>query len=72
LDDWIHIIVAAEAYFSIFEQPPSDTGGALRLSGGEINPTELIATLINQDATFEDGIEHALSAVEGSCSLLRA
>jgi hypothetical protein len=35
------------------------------LSGGEINPTELIATLINQEATFEDGIERALSAVEG-------
>jgi amidophosphoribosyltransferase len=40
------------------------------MSGGEINPTELIATLINQEATFEDGIECALSAIEGSCSLL--
>jgi amidophosphoribosyltransferase len=40
------------------------------MSGGEINPTELIATLINQEASFEDGIEHALRAIEGSCSLL--
>jgi amidophosphoribosyltransferase len=40
------------------------------MSGGEINPTEVIATLINQEATFEDGIERALSAIEGSCSLL--
>ncbi len=40
------------------------------MSGGEINPTELIATLINQEANFADGIERALAAVEGSCSLL--
>jgi len=40
------------------------------MSGGEINPTELVATLINQERTFEDGIEHALAAIEGSCSLL--
>lgn len=40
------------------------------MSGGEINPTELVATLINQEATFEDGIQHAQEAIEGSCSLL--
>ncbi len=40
------------------------------MSGGEVNQTELVATLINQEATFEDGIEHALAAVEGSCSLV--
>ena len=40
------------------------------MSGGGINPTELIAMLINQEKTFEDGIEHALNAIEGSCSLL--
>jgi amidophosphoribosyltransferase len=40
------------------------------MSGGEVNPTELVATLINQEATFEDGIESALAAIEGSCSLL--
>ena len=40
------------------------------MSGDEINPTEIVATLINQEATFEDGIRHAQEAVEGSCSLL--
>ncbi len=40
------------------------------MSGGEINPTELIATLINQEASYADGIERALEAIEGSCSLL--
>lgn len=40
------------------------------MSGGEINQTELIATLINQEASFEAGIEKAQERVEGSCSLL--
>jgi len=40
------------------------------MTGGEINPTELVATLINQEATFEDGIRRAQEAVEGSCSML--
>jgi len=40
------------------------------MSGGEVNPTEVIATLIIQEPTFADGIERALAAVEGSCSLL--
>jgi amidophosphoribosyltransferase len=40
------------------------------MSGGEINPTELVATLINRESSFEDGIERALAAIEGSCSLL--
>jgi len=39
------------------------------MSGGEINPTELVATLINQEATFEDGIQRAQEAIEGSCSI---
>ena len=40
------------------------------MAGGDVNPTELIATLINQEATFEAGIARAQEAVEGSCSLL--
>ena len=40
------------------------------MSGGEVNPTELVATLINQGATFEEGIRRAQEAVEGSCSML--
>lgn len=40
------------------------------MSGGEINPTELIATLINQESSFEAGIRAAQDQIEGSCSLL--
>jgi len=40
------------------------------MSGGEINPTELVATLINQEASFEDGIRNAQDSIEGSCSML--
>ena len=40
------------------------------MTGGEINPTELVATLINQEATFEDGIERAQEMIQGSCSIL--
>jgi amidophosphoribosyltransferase len=40
------------------------------MSGEGINATELVATLINQGATFAEGIERALNAVEGSCSIL--
>jgi amidophosphoribosyltransferase len=40
------------------------------MAGGDVNPTELVATLINQEATFEAGIARAQEAVEGSCSLL--
>ncbi len=37
---------------------------------GEINPTELAAALINQEQTFEEGIQNVMETVEGSCSLL--
>ena len=40
------------------------------MSGGEINPTELVATIINQEASFEEGIRRAQELVEGSCTLL--
>ena len=40
------------------------------MTGGEINPTELVATLINQEPTFADGIRAAQEAIEGSCSML--
>ncbi len=34
-----------------------------------INPTELVATLINEGATFEEGICIAQERIEGSCSI---
>ncbi len=40
------------------------------MSLGEINPTELVATLINQETSFVDGIQHAQNAIDGSCSIL--
>lgn len=40
------------------------------MSGGGINPTELIATLINREGSFEDGIRYAQEAVDGSFSLI--
>jgi len=40
------------------------------MSEGGINPTELVATLINQEATYQAGIHHAQELIEGSCSLL--
>ncbi|MCK4557338.1 MAG: amidophosphoribosyltransferase, partial [Candidatus Aminicenantes bacterium] len=40
------------------------------MRGGEINPTELTAALIDQEPTFEEGIQKAQEVIEGSCSLL--
>jgi len=37
---------------------------------GDVNPTELVATLINREDTFENGIQSAQEAIEGSCSIL--
>ncbi|OEU44560.1 MAG: amidophosphoribosyltransferase [Desulfobacterales bacterium S7086C20] len=40
------------------------------MSGNEINPTELIAMLINQEESFEAGIKNVQEQIEGSCSIL--
>jgi amidophosphoribosyltransferase len=40
------------------------------MSGGEINPTELVATLINQESSFTEGIAKAQECIKGSCSML--
>lgn len=40
------------------------------MSGNEINPTELIATIINQEESFEAGIKRVHAEVDGSCSLV--
>ena len=40
------------------------------MKGGEVNPTELVAALINQEPTFAEGIRAAQNAIEGSCSML--
>ncbi len=40
------------------------------MRGGEINPTELIAAMINREDTFEDGIRAVWEFIEGSASIL--
>lgn len=42
----------------------------LEMSGGDINPTELIASLINQKENLIEGITYALEQVDGSVSIL--
>lgn len=42
----------------------------LEMSGGDINPTELIASIINQGDTIPDGIRKAQELIKGSCTLL--
>ncbi|MBI9083002.1 MAG: amidophosphoribosyltransferase [Desulfobacterales bacterium] len=39
-------------------------------TGGVINPTELMAMLICEKGSFEEGIAHAQSVIKGSCSML--
>ncbi len=40
------------------------------MHGGEINPTEMVATLISQGSSFEEGILKVQDLIEGSCTLL--
>jgi len=40
------------------------------MGSGDINPTEVVASLIDMEDSFEAGIRRALAEVEGSCSLL--
>ncbi len=42
----------------------------LEMSGGSINPTEMVIALINQKETFEEGIRYAQEQIDGSCSIL--
>ena len=42
----------------------------LEMSGGEINQTELVATIINQKDNLVEGIKYAQDLIEGSMSML--
>ncbi len=42
----------------------------LEMSGGDINPTELVAALINQKDNIVEGIKHAQEVIDGSMSIL--
>ena len=40
------------------------------MHGGEINPTEMAATIISQEKTFEEGIQKVQNMIDGSCTML--
>ncbi len=42
----------------------------LEMSGGDINPTELVASIINQKSTITEGIHYAQELIRGSMTLL--
>lgn len=46
------------------------TSHFLEMSGGDINPTELTAALINQRDSITEGIAYAQSMIEGSMTML--
>lgn len=47
-----------------------DKAHFFQMSNGDINATELVASLINQKENFIEGIQYALDVVDGSLSLL--
>ncbi len=42
----------------------------LEQSGGSVNPTEMVASLINQKASMVEGIQYAQDLIEGSMTIL--
>lgn len=49
----------------------SSSGGHFGvMTSGKVNSTDLVAALINQKETFEEGIEFAQSVIDGSASIL--
>lgn len=46
------------------------TSHFLEMSGGDINPTELVAAIINQKEHFVEGIQYAQDLIDGSMTIL--
>ncbi len=42
----------------------------LEMSGGVINPTEVVSSLIDEGESFQEGIQKAQEAIDGSCTML--
>lgn len=42
----------------------------LEMNNGKINPTEMVATIIDQFGSFKEGIQKAQEWIKGSCSML--
>ena len=40
------------------------------MHGGDINPTEMVATIISSGVTFEEGIQKVNEMIDGSCTML--
>ena len=40
------------------------------MHGSEINPTEMIATIVGQGQTFAEGIQKAQNMIDGSCTMI--
>jgi amidophosphoribosyltransferase len=61
------LIYKAELVDRLFRQRTTHFS---EMSGGKINSTELVATLINRQESFVQGIHSAQQAIEGACSML--
>lgn len=48
----------------------SRSGHFTEMTGGEVNPTEVVAMLINREDSFTAGLERAQDTIDGSCSAL--
>ncbi len=46
------------------------SGHFTEMTGAEVNPTEVVAMLINQEDSFTEGLTRAQESIEGSCSVL--
>ena len=55
----------------LIEKYLSENGGHFgAMTGGRVNSTDLVAALINQKESFEEGIKFAQSVIDGSSSIL--
>ena len=54
----------------LIEKYINDNGYFDAMTGGKINSTDLIAALINQKETFQDGIKYAQELIDGTASIL--
>lgn len=54
----------------IAEKIMKDNAHFFVMSNGEVNPTELVASLINQKENFIEGIKYAQDMIDGSLSML--
>ncbi len=67
----ICVIGQINNYDSLIKQFLSFSGGHfLAMSSGKVNTTELVAALIDQKSSFEDGIRFAQNQIDGTVSIL--